>query len=133
MQTSIKSTSKRSTLVRCIKNQTAKLASKKPAKQADLFAPLPDLNEAAPAVTAPAASGQVVGLPICVFPQPKFVDVQPFITVTGNEFDGCRLLRDDFFGFNHSGLDAPCYLPLGGTDSLGIRDRVVAFSFVVRA
>lgn len=84
--------------------------------QLDLFAPLPDLNGAAPAVTAPSVPGQVVGLPseLCLFPQPKLYP--PVFLFTGDDWSLANFRPEFHFDTVHgvSGIDAPSRLPAGG-------------------
>lgn len=84
--------------------------------QLDLFAPLPEFNGAAPAVTAPSVPGQVVGLPSepCLFPQPWFFP--PVFLGTGGDVSLDEYRPEFRFSVvtGAFGIDAPSRLPAGG-------------------
>lgn len=84
--------------------------------QISLFAPLPEFNGAAPAVTAPSVPGQVVGHPSepCFFPQPEFYPPVFLSTGANWTYEAIRpeFKFDTLVGV--SGIDAPTRLPAGG-------------------
>lgn len=68
----------------------------------------------------------------CLFPQPPFKKPSSLLLLTGYEGASCFEIQDGIDPFNQCGLDAPLFLPMGGSDSMLIAGRTVGFSLVPR-
>lgn len=101
-------------------------------RQLDIFVhgwqddcPPPDVNGAAPSVTAPAVPGQGVGIPVS-FDSDALLErecgVSYFDCSEGFEWDWALL----------GPLDAPCYIPRGSADSFVRVDGSIQRDWAVR-